>query len=176
MYFFVKKKMTTIKWNNKFYTMLLEIQDLKWFSETSSSSMLLKVTTIRTRYAEYSVNCFVFFSFRTFDNSQPKGRELGSWIAKTLETTVCSQERGRSRHKTWKVVGKINNPSITNPQIETIQGFDMLISVLYRCRLIDILMSGVNWTERRKAREALLRTMGKRWTMLVTGIQGEVLL
>ena len=64
MYFFVKKKVTTIKWNNKFYTLLLEIQGLKWFSETSSSSMLLKVTTlIRTRYAEFSVNCFVLFFF-----------------------------------------------------------------------------------------------------------------
>lgn len=44
--------------------MLLEIQGLKWFSEASSSSMLLKVTTlIRTRYAEFSVNCFVLFFF-----------------------------------------------------------------------------------------------------------------
>ena len=43
--------------------MLLEIQGLKWFSETSSSSMLLKVTTIRTCYVQYSVNCFVLFFF-----------------------------------------------------------------------------------------------------------------
>lgn len=43
--------------------MLLEIEGLKWFSETSSSSMLLKVTTIRTCYAQYSVNCFVLFLF-----------------------------------------------------------------------------------------------------------------
>lgn len=42
--------------------MVLGIQGLKWFSETSSS-MLPKVTTIRTRYAEYLVNCFVLFFF-----------------------------------------------------------------------------------------------------------------
>lgn len=56
--------------------MLLEIQGLKWFSETSSFSMLLKVTTTRTCYAQYSVNCFVFL----FANSMIRSRRDGSWV------------------------------------------------------------------------------------------------